>query len=233
MKNLIIFLITLIPLTSLATIQINTTRVIFDESENEQTLEVANLGRKLALVQVWLSKNGTNDKMENTGFIITQPIFKVKPEKAKVVRIIGSDDLKDLYPKDRETMLWLNFLDIPPENNKSESTLNIAIHTKIKFFYLPSDVNIDRQEAGGKLIWRMENSNGDSYLIAKNNYPIYVSLGSIILENNSVDMNSSFVSPFGESRFKLKNKVAGESLNITYNYIDDLGAYIPKNVMVH
>lgn len=232
MKNLIAFLILLIPLTSLATIQINTTRVIFDETENEQTLEVNNLGRKQSLVQVWLSKNGTNDKIESTGFIITQPIFKVKPEKAKVVRIIGADDLKDLYPKDRETMLWLNFLDIPPENNKSENTLNIAIHTKIKFFYLPSNINVDRQEAGSKLIWRMENSNDGSYLIARNNYPIYVSLGSIIIENNIVDMNSSVVPPFGESRFKLKNKAAGEKLDITYNYIDDLGAYIPKNVAV-
>nr|WP_282563956.1 molecular chaperone [Providencia rettgeri] len=232
MNKLIILFIVLMPLSSLATIQINTTRVIFDESENEQTFEVNNLGKKTALVHVWLSENESNDKIADSKFIITQPVFKIRPEKSKVVRIIGTSELKDSYPKDRETMLWLNFLDIPPENSQSENSLNIAIHTKIKFFYLPSNININRQDAGDKLTWRMENSGNDSYLVATNKSPIYVNLGSVLIDDNAVNMDSSFISPFSETRFKLKNKTNGKNINIKYSYIDDLGAYISKEVIV-
>jgi len=231
-KKLIAFLFLLIPLSSSGTIQMNTTRVIFEESENEQTVEVNNVGKKTALVQVWLSQGDANEKIKDTGFIITQPMFKVKSEKTKVVRIIGTDEIKKLYPTDRETMLWINFLDIPPANENGGNSLNIAVHTKMKFFYIPDNIDITRTEAAEKLVWRMETIGKNDYLIAKNNSPIHVNLGKLTLKNNrSLELESSVVPPFGETKYKIKGKVSNKrDITIEYSYIDDLGAYIPKEI---
>ncbi|WP_300002112.1 molecular chaperone [uncultured Cedecea sp.] len=232
MKKIIAVLFLLIPLSVSGAIQVNTTRVIFDELENEQTVEVNNVGKKAALVQVWLSQDDSNERIKNTGFIITQPMFKVKPEKSKVVRVIGTDEIKNLYPEDRETMLWINFLDIPPENENGANTLNIAVHTKMKFFYIPERINITRSEAAEKLTWRMEKSGKDSYLIARNNSPIYVNLGKLALKNNmAVKLDVSTVAPFGETKYKITGEISNEkNVIVEYSYIDDLGAYISKEM---
>lgn len=232
MKKIIAVLFLLIPLSSLGTIQVNTTRVIFEELENEQTVEVNNVGKKTALVQVWLSQDDANDKIKDTGFIITQPMFKVKPEKSKVVRIIGTDEIKNLYPKDRETMLWINFLDIPPENEKGANSLNIAVHTKMKFFYVPEKIDMTRSEAAEKLSWKIEKIGSDSYLIAKNNSPIYVNLGKLALKNNmAIKLDSSVVAPFSETRYKITDEISNKkNVVVEYSYIDDLGAYISKEI---
>ncbi|MCS3433160.1 molecular chaperone [Klebsiella sp. BIGb0407] len=232
MKKIIAVLFLLIPLSALGTIQVNTTRVIFDELENEQTVEVNNVGKKTALIQVWLSEDDSNDKIKDTGFIITQPIFKVKPEKSKVVRIIGTDEIKKRYPKDRETMLWINFLDIPPENENGANSLSIAVHTKMKFFYMPEKIDVTRSDAAEKLTWKIEKTGKDSYLIAKNNSPIYVSLGKLVLKNNlAVKLDSSAVSPFGETKYKITGEIPNEkNVIVEYSYIDDLGAYISREI---
>lgn len=232
MKKIIALLFLLIPLSSLGTIQVNTTRVIFDESENEQTVEVNNIGKKTALVQVWLSQDDANDKIKDTGFIITQPMFKIKSEKSKVIRIIGTDEIKNIYPKDRETMLWINFLDIPPENENGANSLNIAVHTKMKFFYVPEKIDVTRSEASERLSWRIERTGKEKYLIAKNNSPIYVSLGKLALKNDmAIKLDSNVVEPFGETKYKIKNDLFnGKNLIVEYSYIDDLGAYISKEI---
>lgn len=232
MKKILSVLLLLLPLSALGTIQVNTTRVIFSELENEQTVEVKNVGKRTALIQVWLSENDANDKIKNTGFIITQPMFKVKSEKSKVVRIIGTDEIKNLYPKDRETMLWINFLDIPPENKNGENSLNIAVHTKMKFFYVPENVDTTRSEAADKLSWKVERQGKQSYLIAKNNSPIYVSLGKLALKNNmTIKLDSSTVAPFGETKYEITGEISNEKgIGGEYSYIDDLGAYISKEI---
>jgi len=232
MKKLIAVLFLLIPFSALATIQINTTRVIFDESENEQTVEVNNIGKKTALVQVWLSQDDANDKIQDTGFIITQPMFKVKPDKSKIVRIIGTDAIKNLYPKDRETMLWINFLDIPPTNEKGTNSLSIAVHTKMKFFYMPDNIDVTRSEAAEKLSWKIDRNGKDNYLIVKNNSPIYVNLGKLALKDNmAIKIESSTVAPFGEAKYKITGEISNKKdVIVEYSYIDDLGAYISKEI---
>ena len=232
MKKIIAFLCLLIPLSASGTIQVNTTRVIFEELENEQTVEVNNVGEKTALIQVWLSQDDANDKIKDTGFIITQPMFKVKPGKSKVVRVIGTDEIKNLYPKDRETMLWINFLDIPPENKNGSNSLSIAVHTKMKFFYVPEKIDITRSEASEKLSWKIEKTGKDRYLIAKNNSPIYISLGKLALKNNmAIKLDSSTVAPFGETRYKITGEISNEkNVIVEFSYIDDLGAYISKEI---
>ncbi|HHR6503277.1 TPA: fimbrial biogenesis chaperone [Providencia alcalifaciens] len=232
-KRVIATLFLLVPLSSSGTIQMNTTRVIFEESENEQTVEINNIGKKTALVQVWLSQDEMNEKIKDTGFIITQPIFKVKPDRSKIIRIIGTDEIKKLYPTDRETMLWINFLDIPPTNETGRNSLNIAIHTKMKFFYIPEKIETTRADAAERLSWRIEKIGNDNYLVAKNNSSIYVNLGKLKLKNNIlVELESSTVAPFGETKYKILSKLSNNNIIVEYSYIDDLGAYIPKEINV-
>lgn len=232
MKKIITVLFLLIPLSALGTIQMNTTRVILEESENEQTVEVNNIGIKTALIQVWLSQDDANDRIKDTGFIITQPMFKVKSGRSKIVRIIGTDEIKKLYPKDRETMLWMNFLDIPQKNENGNNSLNIAVHTKMKFFYMPENIEITRAEAAEKLSWGIQRIGKDIYLVAKNNSPIYVSLGKLALKNNiPIKLDSSAIAPFSETKYKITKEISNKgNIIVEYSYIDDLGTYISKEI---
>lgn len=233
MKRLIIVMALFMPIFAFSSIQMDTTRVIFNEKENEQTLKVSNKGNKQALVQIWLSENGDKDnsKVKDTGFIITQPVFKLKAGKDKIVRIIGNESISEMYPSDRESLLWLNFLDIPPQV-ENKNAISIAIHTKMKFFYIPADIDITREGATNQLTWFIEKGNGGTYIIAKNASPLYINIGSIEFpgKNIIVEMDDTAIPPFNELKFKLITSAAiGHNEKIQYAYISDLGGYVYKD----
>ncbi|MDP0699616.1 fimbrial biogenesis chaperone, partial [Klebsiella pneumoniae] len=85
-----------------------------------------------ALVQVWLDNGDPNELPENikTPFSITPPIFKMSAGAGQNLRLTY---LGDSLPKDKESIFYLNVLEIPPENedtaSQNKNTMQIAIRT--------------------------------------------------------------------------------------------------------
>ncbi|MFW2746387.1 fimbria/pilus periplasmic chaperone, partial [Acinetobacter baumannii] len=130
-----------------AEIVIHGTRVIYPSDAREVTLQVSNNGSKPALVQAWIDDGNAKSTPDeaNVPFIITPPISRVEPSKGQTLRITALPNASQLN-QNKESVFWLNVLDIPPrpegkkqENNEvlTNNFLQLAIRSRIKFFYRP------------------------------------------------------------------------------------------------
>lgn len=219
-----------------ATIQILATRVVLNAAEKEQTVRINNVGNEPQLVQVWLSSTDKTDgvKKEDLPFFINPPAARINAQKGKVFRIFQIEDAAAKYPKDRESVLWLNVLDIPPETaaDADKNQVKMAFRTLIKMFYRPAGLKGTPMEAGDNLTWQLRKAAVGYDVVGTNNSPFHVSMTSAWLTNaqgKEVEVTGEMIAPYSTITYHFP-KVAAVSGNGTfkYNYITDLGAYIKR-----
>ncbi|PLR36281.1 molecular chaperone [Chimaeribacter californicus] len=220
-------------LPAFASVQIMGTRVIFNAKDKEQAIRVNNVGNAPSLVQVWLDsrpESGVADK-EDLPFVITPPMARVNVGKGKTFRIFQTQDTVNKYPKDRESVLWVNFLDIPPEDAslQDKNLLNLAFRTRLKFFYRPAGLKGDEIQAGENLKWSMvSNAEGYTYT-CDNNSPFHVSFSRLVIKGDEKTLiNGDMVAPFSKKTFSFKTKNKTAKPVLEYTFITDLGAYVDK-----
>lgn len=149
-----------------AEIVIHGTRVIYPSDAREVTLQVSNNGSKPALVQAWLDEGDSKSTPDQSKvpFMIAPPISRVEATKSQTLRITALPTASQLNQK-QETVLWLNVLDIPPrptskgENATPDNFLQLAIRSRIKFFYRPASIKEDANLAADKLQWVKSGQN--------------------------------------------------------------------------
>lgn len=217
-----------------ASIQIQATRVPFDAQAKEQTLRINNTGSKPALVQVWLSSTDKGDGQikEELPFFINPPVARINAQKGKTFRIFQTEGALSKYPKDRETLLWLNALDIPPEAEdlKDANQLKIAFRTMIKFFYRPAGLKGNPIKAAEELKWKLQKTAKGYDVICINDSPFHVSMTNVWLTDASgkdIATSGEMVKPFDKLtyHFNSVSSIKGTG-TLKYNFITDLGAYI-------
>lgn len=211
-----------------ASIVIHGTRVIYDGSKKEVTVPLTNNNKKPVLIQNWIDTGVelVAPGKENVPFVITPPINRVDPGKGQTLRITytGSPAL----PDNKESVFWLNVLEIPAKNKEAEADanqnmLNIAFRSRIKLFYRPAGLQGDPLRAPEALEWKKEGTR----VKVINPTPWYVSIVSISLEspgNKKIDTEGKMIAPGesqiytlsgGDSNFDIKN--------ISFSVINDFG----------
>lgn len=218
-------------LQSQAAIIVDRTRVIYPGNEKEVTIRITNPGDSPVLVQSWLDIGDVEEVPEKimTPFVMTPPINRINPRKSQTLRLsyVGTPAL----PEDRESIFWLNMLEIPPVIPESATDrLQVAYRTRIKLFYRPKAVSekVSVYEAANKLVWSMDNG----FLKVSNDSPYFISLVSVAIErgSNKAYANGEMVSPKGNQRFSIKDtSLLQMGANVTYTYIDDWGAVNKQN----
>lgn len=220
-----------------AEIIIHGTRVIYPSDAREITLQVSNNGTNPALVQAWIDEGDAKASPDQSKapFMITPPISRVDATKGQSLRITSLPKAAELS-KTQETLFWLNVLDIPPKPSSKDlkgadgvpdNFLQLAIRSRIKFFYRPSGIKEDINLVPGKIQW---SSNG-SRLKIKNPTPYHVTITSIIQDNagNKVDLLSEglMLKPNSEESVELKQK---NLQKMTFTTINDYGGRIVSNI---
>lgn len=218
--------------SSLASIIIIGTRVIYPESNSEVTVRLENKNPEPSLVQSWIDDGRTNmqlDKMD-VPFVILPPVIRIEPNQGQTLRISYTGNS---LPKDRETVYWLNVLDIPPKiDNANVNTLQMAIRTRIKLFFRPDSLTkLSLIDASEGLTWRSlpSQEKGYVYLEAKNNSPFHISLASVAISNNegkAENDEGKMISPFSREVFKIKSKAIPATSKVKYKYINDYGTVV-------
>jgi len=219
-----------------ATIQILTTRVVFNAAEKEQTVRINNVGTDPELIQVWLSSSDKGDGTikESLPFFINPPASRVNAQKGKVFRVFQIQEAVSKYPKDRETLLWLNVLDIPPDapEGAGQNQLKMAFRTMIKFFYRPAGLKSNPQDAADNLHWELRKATKGYDVIATNNSPYHVSMTKVWLtdgQGKDIEIMGDMIVPYDTLTYHFPQvaTISGKG-TFKYNYITDLGAYIKK-----
>ena len=211
-----------------AGIQIDSTRVIYPAAKREVTLSMVNDAHSPRLLQSWID-NGDPDMQPDTAilpFIVTPPVFRLDPGKGQTLRIVFTGD--DI-PKDRESVYWLNVLEIQPKPaGKKEGTDNFmqfSVRTRLKIFYRPQGLSGSPQEAVGKLHWRLVSADKGHALECDNPSAFNVSFNDVRLKGvaeSEAGKQSGMCPARGKTIFPVKGLPGGEVAFIT---IDDYGGY--------
>lgn len=201
------------------------TRVIYNASEREVTVKLNNNSPTPALIQSWIDEGNpkANPDTARAPFVLTPPIARVEGMKGQTLRIRYSG--KETLPQNKESVFWLNVLEIPPSEDDGQNKLKIAFRSRVKLFYRPAGLPGTPVAASGKLEWRLAQQGNATVLDCYNASPYYVALNKVSLNDTmvSLSMDKNLVAPGQHLLLPIKNqKMTGSRVH--YSAINDYGA---------
>lgn len=188
-----------------ANLVINTTRVIYNGAAHAVTVNVMNEGDQPSLMQSWLDSGNPDsipDEVE-TPFSLLPPVARVNAGMSQAVKITWNGDP---LPTDRESVFYLNVMDIPPDPAGADSNyVQFAIRTRIKLFFRPKGLGGRADNAPRQLVWQQV---GPAIRLS-NPTPFHVSVNQIMDAQGSkfLSRDIGMVSPFGSHDFKTEPSV--------------------------
>ncbi|AMS17597.1 hypothetical protein A3218_26085 [Pseudomonas chlororaphis] len=192
-----------------ASIIIDGTRVIYPEQSAEVSVRLTNKGELPRLVQTWIDDGDEKSSPEkiDVPFAILTPIFRMEANKGQVLRIRYTKT-KPL-PKDRESVFWLNVLEIPAKPNtekQAENYLQFSFRTRIKLFLRPAGLPGTAASAAEQLTWKYH----PGALQATNPTAFNVSIKRINVGNASQGGSAEgvMVAPFSTAYIALRDSKA-------------------------
>ncbi|XP_050340429.1 chaperone protein MrkB-like [Bactrocera neohumeralis] len=222
-KTIGILLLALSATVSAKNIVVNGTRFIYPAGDKEVTVQLNNTANRPALVQTWLDTGNPEQSPDTitTPFSITPPITRVDGNAGQTLRIRAIN--KAGIPTDRESIWWLNILEIPPKPTaakaQGESVLQLAIRSRFKFIYRPENLG-DRDNAAEKLVLKAQGKN----LRIDNPTPFFITV-SKITKGTGVSLNSAavMIAPKSTQTVSLKAEVRSNE-KLTVSNINDYGS---------
>lgn len=216
----------IISFNACADIIISGTRIIYPSTAKDVTVNLQNKGNKPLLVQSWLDdgRDNVNPQQLKLPFIITPPVTRVDAHKGQAIRITW---LGQNMPQDRESLYWLNVLEVPPKAQGAEkqNLLQVAFRTRIKLFFRPNGLKGSSADAVKNLQWTLNTGAKGSTVTAKNNSPYNVSIASaeLTVGGRTYAIDSHSVKPFSNETMKVKGTLNATSGMLKFISINDFG----------
>jgi P pilus assembly chaperone PapD len=156
------------------------TRVIFPQGQREVSLVLANQNDYPVMVQTWVDDGDPNSGPDEAQSpVIPLPaMFQLAAGQRQSLRLlyVGPSPAED-----RESLYWLNLLEIPPNRLDGEepdpTRLTVTMRTQMKLIYRPAALKAGAGQPAAKLRFRLE----DGHLFAANTTPYYITLSGITL----------------------------------------------------
>lgn len=223
-----------------AGIVITGTRVIYPSNLREVSVSLTNNGASPALVQAWLDRGDPSASPEtiDVPFMITPTMFRLDGSRGQVIRLIYSNEPQ---AADKETLYWLNVLEIPPKPGpeaEGSNRLQLAVRTRIKVLFRPVGLAGRSSESPAKVTWSVVPApEGKGYLLkGMNPTPYFVNLSrvSVQAEGKTYSAGAGHIAP-GESQvFSVQAlpKAPGAGARVLYTALNDYGAGIDASAPV-
>lgn len=216
-----------------AAIVVAGTRVVYPAENRDVGVRVTNNGEIPALVQSWVDAGDTTVKPEelDVPFSISPSIYRLDPAKTQVMRLVY---LGAALPKDRESVYWLNVLEIPPKptGGAGENYLQFAIKSRLKIFFRPPGLSGSADAAPASLKWSVaEVKEGALQIKVDNPTAFHVSFAEVKVqtaEGSSLEPVNGMVSPRGtlQLSFKLPPNVRPTPVQVHFKSVNDYGAFV-------
>ncbi|MDC7861440.1 phytochrome sensor protein [Pantoea ananatis] len=152
---------------SQAAVVMNASRIVMDGT-TEQTVTFDNTSENPFIIQV------EPDNSVKPDFLAMPPIFKIKGKGGQTVKIkLLHTDL----PRDRESLFYLNFTQIPGinKNENGDSRLNIIIRSRLKIIYRPESVRAFSAKEAGSVSYNFQKEK----LVISNHSPNVLSIRNV------------------------------------------------------
>jgi chaperone protein EcpD len=216
-----------------AGIVVTGTRVVYLATKREVTIDIHNPGEAPSLVQAWLDAGDPQSKPgeSKVPFVMTPPLFRLDPTKSQSLRLVYTHDP---LPQDRESLFWLNVLDIPPRagtNPDRPNQLELAFKHRMKVFFRPTGLSGSAADAPAQLKWQLQYKDGKLVGIQASNPTAYhVSLIQIsaTVAGHPIIAKADMVDPFASRSFDLPDPVAAPSgvVAVDYWFVNDYGGNV-------
>ncbi|EOT5383711.1 molecular chaperone [Klebsiella oxytoca] len=157
-----------------SSIVITGTRVIYPATDKEVSVKMNNNGSGPVLVQSWIDAGDPQSTPETAKapFILSPPINRVNAGKGQTLRVRYSGDP---LPQDKESVFYLNVLEVPPkvQGAESKNMLQMAFRTRLKLFFRPRSLTKEAAaEAPMKVMW----SRSGNQITAHNPTPFHINI---------------------------------------------------------
>nr|HAT2257400.1 fimbria/pilus periplasmic chaperone [Citrobacter freundii] len=224
MKGLLVLFISSIVLPAHAGIVIYGTRIIYPAEKNEVLVQLMNQGERSSLVQSWIDDGDTSLPPEKikVPFLLTPPVVKVAGDSGQQIKI---KKMANMLPNNKESLFFLNVLDIPPNNPDSagKNVLKFAMQNRIKLFYRPKGISPVNKHTFQKLSMKR---SGSIYSI-KNDAANWITVTEVKANNVKINNESIMLAPLSSADVTLKSANTNQ---YKMTIIDDHGNYIIDNV---
>ncbi|TFY94429.1 molecular chaperone [Pseudomonas nabeulensis] len=214
------------------------TRVIYPAEQQEVVVRLENKGDRPALVQTWLDTGDlrSTPSTSQTPFTLTPPIFRIEPNQQQALRLRHSGESS---ATDRESLYWLNVLEVPPVTAGSEQNnqIELAFRNRLRVFFRPPSLPYPVASAPSKVRWELVPHDQGFALQATNPTPYHIALTEVDLLSEgkrfskapNADINDSLLTPAGDVKVfalpSLRNRPSG-SAKVEFTAISDLGARV-------
>ena len=217
------FLFGFLHCATMAGVLLGGTRVVFGEKDREGSISMKNTGTSPYIVQAWSDAGEGRNK---TPFVVTPPLSRLDPGRENILRIMRGP--VGALPTDRESVFWLNVKEIP-EKSSDENVLQVAVRSRIKLFYRPSDLPGKVAEAKDRLQWAVaSNDKGEAVLKVANPTPYHVSLTTLSINSGQQEIDAEMAAPFGEQAYLLTAVKSAQEIEVTFSTINDYGGVTDK-----
>jgi len=204
-----------------AAIALDRTRVVYNGEEKSISLNISNENKNLPyLAQAWI-EDAQGNKVTSP-LTVLPPVQRVEPGAKSQVKVQASAAAATL-PQDKETLFYFNLREIPPRSNKP-NTLQIALQTRIKLFYRPAAIALDKtQAAEGDWVEKVTLTRQGDKLVVNNPTPYFLTIveGAPSVKGNPVAFEPVMVSPKGSATIGAAAAAFGNSPVLTY--VNDYG----------
>lgn len=199
---------------------INGTRFVYPANDREISVELSNRASSPALAQVWIDDGDDQASPEdiNAPFIITPPVSRIEAGQGQTIRI---QSVATGLPTDRESIFFLNVLDIPPSPERADDRQNyiqLAIRSRMKIFYRPPSLG-SREQANSRVSF----SGQGTQLTIKNDSPFYLTLRDFKQGGQSLTTSIHMVAPFSDKQVSVDRSLQSGA-TISFGSITDFGS---------
>lgn len=200
------------------------TRVIYPAEKNEITLQLMNQEQNASLVQAWIDDGNTSLPPEKiqVPFLLTPPVVRVPGNSGQQLKI---KKMPNMLPNNKESLFYLNVLDIPPNNpaHAGKNVIKFAMQNRIKLFYRPAGI-APVNSATFKKIVLVRNGKG---FIIKNDNANWVTVAEVKVGSVKINDKSVMVAPFSSEPVMVKSSNANQ---YKLTIINDYGSFISDSV---
>ncbi|MBA0098756.1 fimbria/pilus periplasmic chaperone [Stenotrophomonas indicatrix] len=221
-----------------ARVIVHGTRQIFPGGQQEITVRTENVGQQASLIQAWVDDGDKNASPETvqTPFMLRPPIYRLDAGKSQAMRVAFSGGE---LPQDRESIYWLNILDIPssPEAGSipTGNYIQFSLRTRIKLIYRPKGLN-SPAVAPQNLQWSVVEHGGQWRLQVNNPTPYYVHFSALALRAQGKEFPAAdfpMVAPMSDQSYileGLQGPISGG--NVLFQYINDQGGIAARSAPI-
>lgn len=190
-----------VALPAVADIRVNASRVVHVEGTGPARVRIQNTGERAALIQTWIDTGDSTAAPEHqrAPLITTPPLFRLDSGKRTDIHVRAVDTAS--LPADRESLLWLNIMDVPTrKGGQKKSAFEFAVRWRLKVFHRPIGLPGSQEAAAAAVQWDVvEEMDGNLSLRARNPSAYYVSLRELGLAGQMLPLaaTQAQIPPYG------------------------------------